>query len=148
MQHFSKFIFLANFILLSSCLSENSIRVGQIENIKLTGLENNAIICQAELQIENNYFLPFKLNAGDIKVYVSDKILGSIQIKNTLRVKAKEKKNYVIEFKFVPANGNAGILSLVQMFNKGDANFTLKGNIKAHSFLIYKNIPIDIPLNN
>jgi hypothetical protein len=149
MRHsFFKIIIPSSLIFLASCVPENSIQVGQIENIKFTGIENNAILCQAELQIENNYFLPFKLDADEINVYASDKILGSIQLKNTLHIKAKEKKVYEIEFKFIPAVGNGGILSIIQMFNIENINITLKGNIRAHSFLVNKSIPFEIPINS
>jgi hypothetical protein len=148
MRHFVKIIILTGSIFLSSCISENSIQVGQIENIKLTGFEENAILCQAELQIENKYFMSFKIDLDDLKVYASDKILGNIQLRNTLRIKAKEKKNYTIQLKFVLADGNVGILSIIQKFNNGNADITLKGNIKAHSLLINKRFPIEIPLIN
>jgi hypothetical protein len=148
MRHFVKLTFFVGSIFLSSCLSEDSIQVGQIENIKLTGFEDNAILCQAELQIENKYFMSFKVDADDLKVYAADKILGSIQLRSKLFIKAKEKKNYLIDLKFLLADGNSGIISIIQKFSNGNANLSIKGNIKAHSLFIRKKISIDIPLIN
>jgi len=139
---------LCGIVYLSSCFSENYIDVGQIENIKISGIKENSLQCQAELEIENRYCFPIKLNTGDLKVYISEKEIGSIELNNPLRLKAREKKVFILDFNFILKNDLSGILSIIQKFTNGNTNVTLKGNVVAHSFLMRRKIPVNMKLNN
>ncbi len=142
-------ILFSGYFLLLSCSPKNLIHIGQIKNIQLKGLEGKAFLCQAELEIENKYFLPFHLVAGELKVFASDQVIGNIQIKDTIHIKAREKKTYTINFNVMLNNDDLGFISFVQKFmNSSNSVISIKGNIHAHSLFINRCILIDIPINN
>jgi hypothetical protein len=148
MQLFSRIIFFSGFIFLSSCSPENYINIGQIQSIKINGLEDKGISCQAEIEIENKYFLPFKIYPDELKVYTSEQVLGRIVSKGPIHIFAKQKKVYKIEFKVVLGDEYSGLLSIIQKLSNSHGNYSIRGNIKARSFIIKRRIPIDMHLND
>jgi hypothetical protein len=148
MKLFYKTLLFTSIIVISSCSPENYINIGQIQNIKVNGFEENALRCQAELEIENKYFLPFKIYSNGLKVYAYDQVIGRIEIKDPIHVKAKQKKVYTIVFKFEPIDEYSGIFSIIQKLTNANGNFSIKGSIKARSLLIKRNIPVEMNLND
>lgn len=140
-------ILLISYILLaSSCSKQHLVQIGQLKNLNVLGFEENALSCQAELEIDNRHFLPFKLDAGELNLYSSNKVLGTIEISKPLRIKALLKKTYRIDFKLKIRNTQNGLSSLIQKFFGKSINYRIVGNIHAHSFLMNKDISIDVPL--
>ena len=141
-------LFLVTFLFLLSCNPGNLITIGKFEDIKLTGLESGALKFQTKVEIESRYFKTIKVYADDLAVYVSDKILGKIQIVDPILIKPKEKKIYTLDFKLILSENEKGLFSLFQNFNMDTSEFVIKGNIRARSFLVRKNIQVNIALNN
>jgi hypothetical protein len=130
----------------TSCSVKDNFSVGNIENLKIKGFESKTVLCQAEIEIDNRNCMAFSLVANELKVFASDKILGNIEITNPVKIKAKEKKVFVIDFKFILEENQSGVFSVVQNFTSGNHDIVIRGNLKARSFLYSKKIPIDMKL--
>lgn len=143
-KKFSILIF--SFFAILSCSSENLIQIGLLHNIQIYGIENKTILCHADLEIDNRFFLPFKIETGELKVNLSQKVIGNIKLMKPIHIKALRCKKYKVDFMIEITDTHLGILSLVQHFVGQNIDCRVKGRLYMHSLITARDISIDMPL--
>jgi PBP1b-binding outer membrane lipoprotein LpoB len=137
-------IYLLLAVLFASCM-KNSVEVKQIKNISLLGFEYNSVLAQAEIEINNKYFLPINIQSANMSIISNNDSIGSVEIKKPVKIKARKQDTYVFDFR-IKSNQALNFMSLMTNFLNNKSNFKLSGTFNAHSFIISRNIKVSEPL--
>ena len=90
------FVFFIAFAqLLASCTYENDIDVGNIDKFTISGLKDGALVCCANLEIENKSSLSFQLETGELLVLAGESKVGVVQLLKPVVVPGHSSKKYV-----------------------------------------------------
>ncbi len=138
------FVFFIAFAqLLASCTYENDIDVGNIDKFTISGLKDGALVCCANLEIENKSSLSFQLETGELLVLAGESKVGVVQLLKPVVVPGHSSKKYRVDFSVEIDNPEAGLISAFGNIFGNKIIFRLKGSIIAKSFLFNKKFFID-----
>ena len=132
--------------LFSSCTDENSINIGNINKFSISGLKDGTLVCSADLDIENENFLSFQLETGELIILAGETKIGVVHLLKPIVISGHSLKKYNINFSVEVDNPEAGLISAFGDVFGNKTVFRLKGSIIAKSFLFNRKIFIDKPL--
>jgi hypothetical protein len=129
--------------LLTSCSIDKDIEIGKLNNFRIKGMAKNAIQCSADIQIKNNSIFSYNLETSELHVYAAENDFGKVKLINEIEIASNSNKKYTIEIEVAINNSEAGIISVVNNIMGKKTKYSLKGEIKARSFIFYKTIKVD-----
>ena len=127
--------------LLFSCSGIEEIKVGNIRNIELKGINNNVIDVELTLPVENPNSFNVKLKDANLKVTNVETLVGTITQMEEIVISAKTTKDYTIHVKVSLDGRNVNLLSIYSLFNN-KPDLRLSGTIKVRSSLYRGKIKI------
>ena len=128
---------------LTSCFSLQELKIGEIKNIQMKGLNNNLITLQITLPIENPNPYRLKIKSSDLKVVVNKNEVGKIKQMENLIIPGKSSKDYDVRVVVEITNIAGGLMSAYKLVQGSNADIRLSGKIKVQSFLYFKTIDIE-----
>jgi len=127
--------------LLFSCSGIEEIKVGNIRNIELKGINNNVIDVELTLPVENPNSFNVKLKDANLEVTNVETVIGTITQLDDIVISAKTTKDYTIHVKVTLVGRNINLLSIYSLFNN-KPDLRLSGTIKVRSSLYRGKIKI------
>jgi len=127
--------------LLFSCSGIEEIKVGNIRNIELKGINNNVIDVELTLPVENPNSFNVKLKDANLEVTNVETLIGTITQMDEIVISAKTTKDYTIHVKVTLVGRNINLLSIYSLFNN-KPDLRLSGTIKVRSSLYRGKIKI------
>ena len=126
---------------LFSCSGIEEIKVGNIRNIELKGINNNVIDVELTLPVENPNSFNVKLKDANLKVTNVETLVGTITQMDEIVISAKTTKDYTIHVKVSLDGRDINLLSIYSLFNN-KPDLRLSGTIKVRSSLYRGKIKI------
>jgi len=127
--------------LLFSCSGIEEIKVGNIRNIELKGINNNVIDVELTLPVENPNSFNVKLKDANLEVTNVETLIGTITQMDEIVISAKTTKDYTIHVKVTLVGRNINLISIYSLFNN-KPDLRLSGTIKVRSSLYRGKIKI------
>ena len=127
--------------LLFSCSGIEEIKVGNIRNIELKGINNNVIDVELTLPVENPNSFNVKLKDANLEVTNVETLIGTITQMDEIVISAKTTKDYTIHVKVSLVGRNINLISIYSLFNN-KPDLRLSGTIKVRSSLYRGKIKI------
>jgi hypothetical protein len=127
--------------LLFSCSGIEEIKVGNIRNIELKGINNNVIDVELTLPVENPNSFNVKLKDANLEVTNVETLIGTITQMDEIVISAKTTKDYTIHVKVTLVGRNINLISIYSLFNN-KPDLGLSGTIKIRSSLYRGKIKI------
>lgn len=146
MKNFKIISIVAAFIMaitIMGCVKLEELKIGEIKNVQMKGLNNNLITLQITVPIENPNPYRLKIKSGDLKVFVNNNEVGKIKQMENLVISAKSSKDYSVKIVVEITNLTGGLASAYQLVQGNNADIRLSGKIKVQSFLYFKTIEIE-----
>ena len=134
-------------IIIHSCISEKDIEVENIREFRIENLSGSGMLCSADVEIRNNYFLPLTIENGDVYAYVGDEKVGTVKLLNPIELKSKSKKLYSLKFDINITQPLVGLQSILGTISGKKPSYRLKGTLKAKQLFITREIEFDKSLS-
>lgn len=132
----------------SSCIDEGKVDIGKVNHFEIVSVKNEELHCKAKMEIVNKSFLPFNIEASQLYVYSGSRVLGTVKLKEPLKIHGNSKEDYQIMFVVEINNAEASLMSFISSFFGNKPVYKLKGNITARYLFIHKCIDVDKALDN
>jgi len=129
-------------IILASCGNFSEISVGEVRDLKIKGIEDNALLVSISLPVENPTLHKITITDLDSKVYVNNQYLGIILMDDKLILPSRSQELYHVDLKIRLANLFGAALSMMNLRRGQRIIFRLEGELKARSALVKRKIPI------
>lgn len=135
--------FILNLILISCSGIKNKIELGELSKFHIIGINEQGLVCSALLEIKNHSYLPFQIKTIELAVLSDNIRIGNVKLSNAIRIVGHCSKKYSINFTIEFGNAEIGAFNILDYLTGNPKELRLKGNIRAKSFLLYKDIEID-----
>ncbi len=111
------------------------------EGFKMEKFENNTASFQVNVKIKNDNWFKLKVKPSHFDVSVDDTKIGTLYLKNKLKIKGKESGVYTANLKMELESGAA--FSMMKYLGKRQLNLHLVGAVKGGVFIFSKKVKID-----
>lgn len=129
--------------LILSCGNLENIEIGEPQNIKVRGFEDNYLLVDVELPVNNPSFYTINISDMDVRVFLNDRFLGKLIIDEKIKIKPKQSTIYKLPVKIRIANILGTAFIMMNMKKGKEAAVKFEGEVKARSFLLFKTIEIN-----
>ncbi|HBH49941.1 MAG TPA: hypothetical protein DDX98_14950 [Bacteroidales bacterium] len=138
------FIFLLfTTLLLVSCSNLEKIEIGDPEEVKIQGFEDNYLKVAVKIPVHNPSLHKIKIQEIDVRVYLDGRYIGKLIVDDSILVNRKETKVYDLPVKIRLANVLTTAFIMMNTKQGDQIEVRFEGKIKAKSMLISKEFPID-----
>lgn len=144
-----KFIFgmaiLLPFLLLSSCVSYDEVKITNIKQVDLKNFVGKEILLSAEVEIENPNSYSISVTDSDFDISTGNKLLGNFKIDNKVNIPKASKEYHELVFKVNMddlAPGAQNTLLKMVLSGKQEMDLKVDGYIEAKAFLLKRKFPI------
>jgi LEA14-like dessication related protein len=135
--------FLVLLPLVISCGSFDDIVIGEPNEVKVRGFEENFLVVDVALPVSNPTLYPITLKDIDMRVYLNDKYIGKLMLDDKVKIKPKSSEVYHLPVKVRMANV-LGTAFIMMTLKKGSSpSFRFEGEVDARGMLIKKTIHVD-----
>src|SRR6056297_1741908 len=130
------------FPFLSSCLTKESVEIGDIQELQIDAVERNTVYMRISLPIENPNKYKISIEEIHLDFSLDDDHLGTLSSNKKIEIPAQSKELHQFEMELELKNAFLGALSLVQQFSKKNAEVNIEGWVNAKALLVRKKIPV------
>lgn len=88
-------------IFLQGCFLYKEVQIRNIRNVELVKFENNALIIEADVDVDNPNFYDIEVVGSELNIFLNDDLLGNATIINELTVNKKTKEAKHLEIRTV-----------------------------------------------
>lgn len=136
-------VFLSLTLLISSCGHIEEITIGEIQEARIKGFKDNAVIVDVKIPVENPTIHRIKLVDMDINTYIGNKYIGKLQLDKELIIKGTESAVYDLPVRIRISNILNIAFVMMNMKSGRQVDLHFKGTATAKSLLIKKTVEID-----
>ena len=129
--------------LLMSCSIDKEVEIGKLSNFRMKGMANNAIKCSADIQISNNSMFTYNLETSELHVFAGENDFGIVKLPNEVKILSNSNKTYTIDIEVAINDSEVGIISVINNIMGKKTKYSLRGNIKARSYIFYKTLKVN-----
>jgi LEA14-like dessication related protein len=126
-----------------SCGNFSKITVGNINGIKVKGIEDNALKVEVKIPVENPTMHKITVTEFDSKVFINDKYLGKIIMNDKIVFPSKSDDVYNVDMNVRLANFFGAALTIMNLRSGQRINIRMEGELTARSGLMRRKIPIN-----
>ncbi|MCG8699230.1 MAG: LEA type 2 family protein [Bacteroidales bacterium] len=130
-------------ILITSCASFEDIKIGDIQNLKVNGIEDNVIKIDVEVPVDNPTLFSFKITSVDIRTTVNGKYIGKLSLNEPIKVKSRRNENYLVPVDVKISNMFVTMFVMMNVKSGSSLKVKLEGTAQGQSMLIKKEYPIE-----
>jgi LEA14-like dessication related protein len=131
----------------NSCNDIQEIKVGNINEVEIKGIQGNMITIKATVPIENPNNFDVKLTEADLKVYMKNNEIGKVKQIDDILILGKTSKDYPITITVELTNIKEIMTTALMAVSGGMHDVRLTGTVIAKSFIYKKKIKIeDFPI--
>lgn len=130
-------------LLLTSCSNIENIIIGDPEEVKIKGFEDNYLKASAKIPVENPSIYNIKIKEIDVKVFLNGRYMGKLVVDDVIKIKRKESMIYDLPVKIRLANLLGAAFVMMNMKQGQEVKVRMEGTVKAQSMLITREFPID-----
>lgn len=94
-------IFILLSFILNGCFVYKEVKISGIRNVELVKFENNALVIEADVDVNNPNFYDIEVVDSKLKIYLDDDLLGNAKILNNMKILAKENVEKHLEIRTV-----------------------------------------------
>lgn len=127
---------------LVSCGNFENIEIGEPQNIKVRGFEENYLLIDIDLPINNPTVHFINVTELDVRVFLNDRYLGKLIIDERIRLKPKQSNTYKLPVKIRIANILSTAFIMMNLKKGQEAKIKFEGKVKARSLFFFKTIEI------
>jgi LEA14-like dessication related protein len=132
-----------SFILFFTSCQIQDLVIGNPNSLKINELNKNNIGLTLDLPVENPNNFSFIVRGVDMDLYINNVKLGTIKKLDRVRIKAKSRESYPINFDVKPSDLLGGAWSVLRDLSGGSVELKLDGDVKVSKFLVAKRIKLD-----
>ena len=125
-------------LLYTSCVTIQEVKIGNVRNVEVKGLNNNVITIDLMLPVENPNNYRLKVTDANLKVTSGNKEFGKVKQMSDLTISKKSSKTYPVRVGIELTNVNDGLLSSLWMISMKSLDLRLSGSIKVKSLFYRK----------
>lgn len=126
-----------------SCGSFEDIEIGEPNEVKVRGFEENLLVVDVSLPVSNPTLHSIILQDVDMRVYLNDKYIGKLMLDDKVKIKPKSSEVYHLPVKVRMANVLGTAFIMMNLKKGSNPSVRFEGEVKAKSMLIKKTIHVD-----
>jgi LEA14-like dessication related protein len=130
-------------LLLGSCGNLEKIEIGDPEEVKIQGFEDNHLMVFARIPVNNPSIYSIKIKEIDVRVHLNGQYIGKLIVDETIKVKRKDSGIYELPVKIRLANVLGAAFIMMNTRQGEKVEFRFEGRVKAQTMLVTKEFPID-----
>ncbi len=136
------YFFLLILPLLTSCLTRESVDIGEIQQLEINGVERNTVSMRISLPIENPNNYKISIEEIYLEFSLDNEHLGNLSSNKKIEIPAHSKEVHKFDLELELKNAFLGALSIIQQFSKKNAEVNINGWVKARALFVRKKIPV------
>ena len=136
------YFFLLILPLLTSCLTRESVDIGEIQQLEIKGVERNVVFMRISLPIENPNNYKISIEEIYLEFSLDSEHLGNLSSNKKIEIPAQSRELHEFDLELELKNAFLGALSIIQQFSKKNAEVNINGWVKARALLVQKKIPV------
>lgn len=130
-------------ILITSCASFEDIKIGDIQNLKINGIEDNVFKIDVEVPVDNPTVFSFKITSVDIRTTVNGKYIGKLSLNEPVKIKSRRKENYLVPVDVKISNVLVTMFVMMNVKSGSSLTVKLEGTAQGQSVFIKKEYSIE-----
>mgnify|MGYP006283206285 CR=1 FL=1 len=127
---------------LTSCLTKESVDIGDIQEFQIDAVERNTVYMSISLPIENPNMYKISIEEIHLDFSLDEDHLGTLTSSKNIEIPAQSKELHQFELELELKNAFLGALSMVQQLSKKNAEINIEGWVKARALFVRKKIPV------
>jgi LEA14-like dessication related protein len=121
----------ALFFLLTGCFDYNDIVYHGVENVKLGKPSEGNTTLSFNINLDNPNIYNIKIKPSDLTIFMGDKELGEVHLKERLVIQKQTKKSYPVSVEAKLKDvAKSGLIGLIELVTKKKVTIRFKGYIK------------------
>lgn len=136
-------IYLVATMLLSSCGNFSKITIGEIRDITIKGIKDNALVVAVRVPVENPTLYKITLTDFDSKVFINNQYLGKIRMDDRIVFPSKSEAVYDVDLNIRLANLFGAALTVMNLRSGQRIMIRMEGELTARSALVKRKIPVN-----
>lgn len=129
-------------LLFVSCANFENISIGEIQEFKVAGFEENYLKLNVSVQIDNPTIHKINIKEIDVRVFINQQYIGKLLIDQPVLIKPKSSQIYELPVKIRLANILNTAFIMMNLGKGQRVEFGLEGNVIVKSMLITRYIEI------
>lgn len=140
----SSFWWIAVALLFTSC-EFKEIAVQGVEAVNIESFKGGELKGVMNVSLSNPNSMAVTVKSATFDIYAGSMKLGEAKLDESFKIKANSSKTYPVKLSGSMGNALAGgLVGLAGFLGGKNPKITLKGEIKARSFLVSKKIPVEV----
>jgi LEA14-like dessication related protein len=143
MNKLKLYLFLPIILIAVSCGNFSKITIGNITDLEVKGIENNALVVTVRIPVENPTLHKITVTDFNSKVFINDQYLGKINMEDKILFPAKSDDVYEVDMNIRLANLFGAALTMMNLRSGQRIKLRLEGELTGRSALMKRKIPIN-----
>ncbi|WMJ71759.1 LEA type 2 family protein [Cytophagaceae bacterium ABcell3] len=128
---------------LFACQPLKPVEFREVEYVQLEKLSRGKANVEVAIKLHNPNKRKFTVTDHHLDVLLNNKPIGNILNEGKVVIPAKSDTTYILHAEADLGNITKNLPMLIGIFAKGEADLTLKGDIKVKSMIFSKTIPVE-----
>lgn len=130
-------------ILFNSCSSFEDLTLRSQPNIEVRGIKDGMIEMDLIAIIENPNSQSFKVKSANFDIFLNDSPIGKSSMNKAIKIDGNSIKEYIFPVKVKLGGDDLSLGMLLGGLFKSAINLKVEGEVKAGTFLINQNFPVE-----
>jgi len=130
-------------LFLSGCKGFTEVDVGDIQNFRLLGVENNIVKIQLDVPVTNPNHYNFHLVGANVDIMLNGSRFGTVDHIDKILIPADSEQIYTIKLDVKISNMLGGVFTVMNLLGSKNIDIALEGTIKARYFLFPRTIVVN-----
>ncbi len=143
MKKFRAIILLFPLFLLTACAELENIEIGDPEQVKIQGFEDNYLKLFVGIPVNNPSFYNIKITDIDMRVYLNGTYIGKLIVDESVVIKRKKNQLYELPVKIRLANVLGAAFVMMNLKQGQEVQVRFDGTVTGKSLLVKKTFDVD-----
>ncbi len=130
-------------LFLSGCSGFTEVEVGDIQNFRLLGVENNIVKIQLDVPVTNPNNYNFRMVGANVDILLNGSQFGTVDHIEKIVIPANSEKVYTIKLDVKISSMLGGVFTIMNLLGNKNVDIALEGTIKARYFIFPRTIVVN-----
>ncbi len=136
-------VLLLPLLLLTACAELENIEIGDPDQVKIHGFEDNYLKLDVGIPVNNPSFYNIKITDIDMRVYLNGSYIGKLIVDESVVIKRKKEQIYQLPVKIRLANVLGAAFIMMNLKQGQEVQVRFDGTVTGRSMLVKKTFDVD-----